>query len=79
MAKEMAPTTEIYCPVHPTSRLFHSSGWWRCTQDGCKKRIARAGLDNTNRARGEDRGYDASGEAHGMKAKGSKGGSIKRR
>ena len=71
MPQEVRPTEERHCPLHPKSSLFHNSGWWKCKE--CKRKVGKANLGNTNAGRGEDRGYDASDEAHGMVAKGSHG------
>jgi len=51
------------------TKHFHHSGWWKCTK--CGNKTAKSKLGNTNRNKGEDRGYDASGEAHSKIAKGS--------
>ena len=53
------------------TKHFHNNGWWRCFT--CKKCTERAKLGNTNRSKGDDRGYDASGEAHRKIAPGSHG------
>lgn len=74
----MPSTTKLKCPKCKAETVhFHSSGWWKCEK--CKNNTVKANLGNTNKGRGEDRGYDASGEAHGMAAKGSHGGAIKKR
>jgi hypothetical protein len=58
--------------------LHHASGNGRCLS--CKANVVKlTALLNTNRKRGEDRGFDASDEAHGITAKGSHGGAVKRR
>ena len=68
---------KIRCPkCNSITEHFHSSGWWKCSK--CKNNTAKANLGNTNKGKGEDRGFDASDEAHGIVAKGSKGGAIKR-
>jgi len=74
----MASTNKIQCPkCKAMTDHFHSSGWWKCQK--CKNNTVKANLGNTNKGRGEDRGFDASGEAHGMAAKGSLGGAVKKR
>jgi ribosomal protein L37AE/L43A len=55
---------------------FHRSGWWKCAK--CHNNTVKAKLGNTNRDKGEDRGYDASGEAHNKIPKGSHRSVIKR-
>jgi hypothetical protein len=73
----MPSTSKIQCPkCKAVTEHFHSSGWWKCPK--CKNNTVKANLGNTNKGRGEDRGFDASGEAHGLVAKGSKGGAIKK-
>jgi ribosomal protein L37AE/L43A len=55
---------------------FHQSGWWIC--ENCKNSCAKTCFNNTNRNRGEDRSYEASGESHNKIAKGSHGRTMRR-
>jgi hypothetical protein len=74
----MPSTAKVHCvKCKADTEHFHSSGWWKCKK--CGNNSQKANLGNTMKGRGEDRGFDASGEAHGMSAKGSHGGAIKKR
>jgi hypothetical protein len=59
---------------HDTPHIY-SSGWWKCITKKCrhkiKLKIENRKDRNTNKAKGDDRGYDASDEAHNKIAKGS--------
>ena len=72
----MTKYKRLMCAVCATETThIHNSGWWRCST--CNGRTERAKLGNTNSSKGEDRAYDASGEAHNKIAKGSHGNSRK--
>jgi hypothetical protein len=50
---------------------FHCSGRWKCAKCGNFTARDKKEFRNTNKNKGDDRGYDASGEAHSIIAKGS--------
>lgn len=74
----MGKKATLQCKIHGEVEAEHMSGWYWCMQCKPRRRLEPAHLKNTNRGRGEDRGYDASESAHGIKAKGSFGGANKK-
>ncbi len=55
---------------------IHQGGRWKC--QNCSEYTTKANAENTNRNKGEDRNFDASGDAHSKIAKGSHGYNRKR-
>jgi ribosomal protein L37AE/L43A len=51
------------------TKHHQGSGWWICNM--CDGKTVKISTDNTNKKKGHDRGFDASGEAHSKIAKGS--------